>query len=383
LTFNPYKLSDKAQTGFFILFSAALAVTVPYFYVQLIPSLFFVLLIVIFFKRAGFDKRSVWKSFLFACLGLLLAFAHVYFQTQVRVKNDAFPEIQFVDEQEGNLISKNNRDFDFGNIKNPQLNKILTSSFFQKNILPLYGTGIDILRAKGIRSPLDLSQIKTYGMILISVIVFMYGIKKKKFGLVLFSGLIFFYGVSLQTGILELSFYRGRIGWYFSMLTPILLAYFLDEFEYKEKVEYALYGVLILAYGLSFVSPPTFNRHYCPGLFDLAKEITYKTNKTIKLLTNESDIQLYSEQIQVYPLNKGSIDSFDEDYIIFEKKFCSGISDRDSKVLANDLTYQAGLTNQQSEKRKTKALFDSYKQSSRFTGYTPFWQNDYFEVWAK
>ena len=182
------RITEKTNLWLLILSSSALAITVPYFYIGLIPGTFLLLILSFLFReKLGTYWRYVSKALaIFIVFGFFLALGHVFLQTKVLHKSDnAFPKIRQATIVNGILIESNN----YTNTNNNNNHTKAHNNNHTKahnNIGAMCSTFFDIMSIKNIRPFNNMLAAGAYAWILISLIGIFYAAKKNILLIIIF-----------------------------------------------------------------------------------------------------------------------------------------------------------------------------------------------------
>jgi hypothetical protein len=358
LVSKPKELSEKIIIIFYLILSTALAVTVPYLYVQLIPVIFIILLSSYLFKNI-MNLSFMKKIFIITLLGFIISFTHVYIQTNILHPNGSFPKINTA-----NKDGSTNSTYQY--IKDP--------SAFNRYALPMTNTGIDVLKIKNIRPTDTVLGAGAYIWIIISFFMFFYSIKRKNsllFNLSIFS---IIFGISTQTGILELSYYRGRCGWYLLLFSLLGATFIFDEF-YQTKFIKNVYTAFALIFLTTFLRPPVFYRPYFTDIFAFAYKIKKEyPNQKINFITSQKQISLISQNFSTLPLEVESLkkEPSKPQFLILDDVFFNADPILSQQALSTDKNFTAFERNRQTAKQVQKNNITEIKQSSAFGNFKKF-----------
>lgn len=399
LFFTHKKISKRKNLLLFLLFSITLSITLPYLYTQLIPAIILLLLLSLFIGKTkeNYDNtytRYILSLFTISIIGLFVAFGHVFLQTQIISKDDKFPEITKTSEENGALIIKSNRETspEMTHLikRYPPLESITNNTFFKNNVLPIYMTGRDLLEPKGLRSATNILSSKTYVWILISILGIFYAIRKKdKILLTIFSFSIVF-GLSAQTGIMELSTYRGRVGWYVLLLSLFGIVFIFDKF-YQNKYEKIIkYIIIPILFFYSLTNPPVFQRISCNDDSDLTYALAKKnTNEIITIISTQPQLSIISDNVKIIPLDIASLKmvainpTSSTNFIILRNNFCSSLPENFEKALSTDESYKNAQKQKMEWQQAEIKTNENLKSSELFSSYSKIFENKNISVYQK
>ncbi|MFA6475003.1 MAG: hypothetical protein WCV88_02250 [Patescibacteria group bacterium] len=410
---RPKDLTTWQRYSLFFVNGVGLALTVPYLYIQLLPiiGLAWVMMMVI---RTNFEYKQRRYVLICGCLALLafsVGIGHVFLQTKILKRGGGFPEIPIVQQQnnsfqvvsnygtdnimeEYNFNDNNNSNTDIGKtdvgIKKPYLfdnvlSNLQNSAFYQNNLKPMVSSAIDILNVKNIRQINNMLAVGAYLWIFISAFILWHSIKAHNlFGL--FIGVSsFVFGLATQTGILEMSYYRGRCGWYLLLLAILGTVYLAQQFYKQNYVSWLIVGLVILYVG-SFTNPPIFYRSYFASIFDHTYELVQRSNSSpIRFITQMNQLNIFIPNSQLLPqelTNVASDPGTSEQYLILEKKYLVVDPVLSQQAISSDKNYQQFYKQQavlktNFETRRQKILTDSFFQ----THYRLDWSDDNVEFY--
>lgn len=317
------KISYRLRLFLGIIMAIATGVTIPYLSVQLAPIFLILALVAKLFLKSKLNLQAIKIALLSVILCFLVGFGHVYLQTGILKRTTGFPAIETVIvKPDGNVTTTTT--YQATKRFTDKLSHYLPfikNHFFQNYIIPMLMTGEDILKIKNIRPPIGILSLGAYIIMLTAVgsLVFI----KNKPNLTVVSLFVLVFGVATQTGILEISTYRGRSGYYLLFLAPILACLIIDHY-YKSKLnKYGPLAIGILAL-TSTLSVPLFYREYYPDYFQVSTNIVdSQPGKKFLFFTSKTDLKTISSRIQTRPLSENiSLDDCgdNECFVIIEKK---------------------------------------------------------------
>jgi hypothetical protein len=207
--------------------------------------------------------------------------------------------------------------------------------------------------------------------------------QKLKLLFLVFSSSIIF-GLATQTGILEMSLYRGRSGWYLLLLSILGVAIIFDY--YYDKTYSWLCTVAIIGCFLSaVVYPPKFYRAYYPETFNIVQRISEEfPNEEIMIIANSQNLSIISKYIHIITLTSWSLDtSFptQQTFIILEKKFLNLDPIASQQAYSSDVGFVDFNQQQQAAKQSWSEVMQSNRQHAAFAQYSLYWENDNIEVY--
>lgn len=387
---KPQELSIKNSLVFYIISIVSLALTVPYLLVQFIPAIVFLCIIALIairkLHREYFALLS--KMLIISLLGFVLAFGHVYLQSAISKKNNtySFPQIAITHAEDSGLAISTNLDEESNFLaKHQTLSQIASKSTLVKNyLIPMVITGRDTIAAKGLRPINSALGIGAYIWIVISLLMIYFGIKKKDRTLLVFGSFILVFAVATQTGVLEMSTYRGRAGWYLLLFVAVSSVYFLDLIIKKipPSISYILLLILLI---ISFLKPPVFYRPYYSEYFSKAKEIAHRfPNQRILFVTDVWRVTVVSKNFDFEPLEISSLGdycSFDQCFLIMENKFFELDPILSQKLAYVDRDLESFKANQAESQRDQKSRNEEIKSSVLFGHYGIYWQDENISIY--
>ncbi|MFA4995828.1 MAG: hypothetical protein WC536_01645 [Patescibacteria group bacterium] len=394
LLLSPKELSTKLKLLLYLIISIGISFSVPYFFIEYIVAILALVIISIFasFRDPKYKKFLFIVFFIISCFGLFLSLGHVYLQTKLH--KGGFPEIAIAKNQGGKIVSSINTDIDDAKTDN-KLGLVAKNSFnvcaflskglfAKKYLFPVCQTGKDVLNIKNIREPAGLLSVGAYLWIVVSLLMLFYGIKRRDQKKVVFAVFSLVYGISTQTGILEMSYYRGRSGWYLLFLSILGISSIIDELPLK-KISKPVCFFSILLYLLAFTSPPVFYRAYFTEPFLVAYN-AIKENPQDKLvfITNQKNLTLLSDNVSVLNLQKTSlnqISSKEKAFVVLDKKFFQKDPVLSQQALSIDKGYKQFSSQQKLQQKIQENTNSEIKSSLEFSNYAIYWENDNIEVY--
>jgi len=381
--------SKKTFLIFSLIPNIALALTVPYFFVQLIPTLLISFLIIFstkFLKDYIFANISIFL--LIAILGFFISFLHIFIQSSILKRPVGFPEISIaIVDSHGNTIVTNNMNVT-GKITGPftfLIKSIPPNSYLKPLILPMLATGNDILSVKNIRNPGDLLSSGSYLWIATSIIFLFYSYRNKKRTLLLICIFSLSFGLATQTGIFEMSFYRGRSGWYLLLLCLIGICLIIDNLPFRGG-KYLIYSASFLIALSGILKPPIFYRPYYPEYFNLSINISrFDHHLKVCLYTNQTRVSILIPQIILFSgdINRFFESSCDTKYIILEKKYLEVDPVMSQDAISTDKNFQLFYTQQNSNKTNWINNIYQIRTNPEFRKFKLIWQNANLELYSQ
>lgn len=358
LTAMPTDLSARARLGFYALLTVGIALTVPYVFVQYIPALGALWVLVwIFRKRFGKEYWGyLFRLLVISCAGLVLAIGHVVLQTRVLAQVErGFPEISQTVERDGQLIlttNYQNTTVSSGNtgsstVENAHEERGICKKIrdyldkqplYRDYIEPLLTTGKSLLEVKNFRPWSNPTSHRVYYWLLFSIGLTVYAVWRKDRVLLMVGVVSILLSISMQTGILEMAAYRGRVGWYLSLITILTLAIVCDRL-YRPWQRIPLGIICILLYAWSLCAPPVFERQFNKEVFRLAYQAVQENGgQPITFITDQVRLQLLSDKVTVAPLTQGEVEHVRDgkQFVIFGDQVLDALTEYDRQALTND-----------------------------------------------
>ena len=381
-----HKISFRQYFGINLIIILAMAVTVPYFFVQYLIFIVMLLIVVSFIAH----QKTVDFAVLF--IGYLVAFGHVFLETQVLHNGVGFPTIRTIEQTvQGPATSSNYSTTAITNILETQDNsfitKIANNSLFKSIILPLANTGLDVIKIKNILPVNNFLYILSYLATLFSFVLIFLSLKRKNLGLIVLSTAVFVYGISTITGFFEMSDYRGRSGYYFFMLAIFLIVEIFDLLNSGKVLVLKKVALAILFLGSVYLSirmPMEFPRLYYPGLFRVVHEINDKHPEKTAVMSPTTTLFILNNNIENIDYDKSNLNNdYPLSIVILEKKrfdpgttYQSVVFTHYWDVAKNDPKYLQGEAD---FLQKTLDI----RNSNELKSYTLYWQNENIEVFTK
>lgn len=375
---KPKELSEKSLIIFYFILTTSLALTVPYLFVQLIPVALIIYLFSHFSKKdmLKISQHFFFKILIISIVGFFISFGHVYLQTNIIRKNIGFPKINTVN-SDGSLGS--NYQSEFTNISPKLTQNILISKY----ALPMIEIGLDIVKVKNIRPANTILGAGAYVWLAISIFLLIYSIRKNDtllFGLASFS---IIFGISTQTGILEMSFYRGRAGWYLLMFALLGSTFIFDIF-YKTKYQIPSMIFILISSFSAILFPPHFYRPYFNDSFAFAYQIKNKfPNQKINFVTNHRELSLLSENFSTNPLKIDYLQkdkNFDQQFIILDNKFFFADPVLSQSASSADKNFALFKEEQLEDRSLLENDINDVKNSPLFENYFSYFKNNNVSV---
>ncbi len=266
IVFMLKKWQDNIYSKFIygLALSVAALVTAPHILFLTIPG---ILLALIFTFKLSMIKSAIWLA--------ILSLVSVFFASKL-----SSPDIIFEDKS---IDSKSLNFIDFS--------YVLISDWFRIK-LP-------------IRSPLEsMESLGAYLVIAFAGWVLLVSIKRGIKPIIFVSILTIIYGISLQTGIGEFAFMKGRIGWYFMFTSALLLSMVVDQLRIqlpkKTRIYRIIGSLLILNLIIVLLNLPDAYRKDNEKILIEIKKIIRKENRTgLNIYSDLNQMRFVSEKITI------------------------------------------------------------------------------------
>jgi len=375
--FSLDELGGKKVFLLYLTVSLALAVTVPYLLVQFIPALAFLSLVVLITKKSLVAKSK--KLFLIfiaiSVLGFIVSFAHVYLQTKALHVSNSFPELLISDPKTEKVSTNLNKPVT-GGIESADRSAPRHGAFYNSYISPMILTAKDVLSVKNIRPINNFLSAGAYAWTLLSILLIFYSIRKNKKQLLVISALSIIFGFAILTGVFEMTFYRGRSGWYLMFLAAVGIAYMFDEIYQKRDIFWGLVFVILAFFAI--MRPPHYYRAYFPEIFTEAYKISKAAGaERVTVITRYYQLAMISKNLDILPFEEKSLSAEgDKKFLIMEKKYfrvdpvLSQQALSIDRVLKNFNEKQKGYEGNFNEQIKT------ITSSEKFSNFEKYWEND-------
>lgn len=356
---------------FFLLLVTCLSLTLPYLYVQYLPALAVLFLIVLIFRK-HFDRQyfsRLLMVIIVSAIGFLVAFGHVYLQTKVLKRGTNFPAMELTYIENGEIVTTNNfqqaatvsqadsanTEGDNANTEGDNTNtptasaipsqtntdsnkstlkdkfeilidksvsfiktsyknstdKITKNEFFLAYVSPMSKTAWNALMVKNVRTPDSILSIGAYVWIFISMILVPISIHKKNNLLFTVSVFCIVFGVCTQFGIMEIGTYRGRSGWYLMLFTLVSVSLIGDNVlsSFRKISDKVLLLIIVLLGASGLLSPPTYYRPYYSEPYEIIRDITRESPKALlNVLANDSHLSIVSTNVTVNALSSEALE---------------------------------------------------------------------------
>lgn len=317
LIINPNLLDFKKNLIIFTIISIALALTVPYLLVQLIPLYGVLWFFTHFLKNK--EKNKYIKLFKYKSIVLILCFLlalmHVYYFTKIHHNQSLFPNIPTIEKVgEKQIVGNNYQDIEYidklfkkyknsNNIVIQILANSLDNSIVKTFFLPITSTGYEIIQPKNILLNKNILSIGGWLFLICLFPLLLYSLKTNKIKILVISCMGIIFGIGCQTGILEMSYYRGRTAWYFMMIMILTIGLLLDEM-YKNRSNKLIILTIIIFCFISISNPPVFPRLHYSDAFAFTRYISKKTEEKVVIFTEQQELSIVSEKIQIFPIDE-------------------------------------------------------------------------------
>jgi len=284
-----------------ILLTVALSLIVPYFFVQYTIALGLLLLVGLINKHLlprAFIKRLAFMT-LISFSGLLIGLAHTTLQTSVHSAT-YFPSVSSNAAMQSEIM---NRVQTVGVLQNKRTQQLAVTS-----ISPFIANGLDLISIKAIRSPEDVLGAGAYGWIIISCVLMIISLIQQRKSLFVLAFISIIYGIITQTGMFELTTYKGRSGWYLLLLTILGLMFIFDRFAIKFSQKY-LKPILLVSSLTSIFIPPVYYRAYHTDQFNFLAEYVVLHREPTIVYAGSKELALLDDGIKVVALSSELIDN--------------------------------------------------------------------------
>lgn len=373
--------STKISLVLFSIFSVCLALTVPYLLITIIPA-YLITYLIILIARKNFSKRLPRYILFFNLIlagGLIISFLHVFVQSSVLERYYGFPNVQVAPEKPIIETETDIQKIDSGELTDGlHLPKFVTNNSF---LNPIIGTSIDILKIKNIRSASSVLGLGGYLWIAFSVFLVMYSIRKKNAVLLTIAACSIVFGLATQTGILEISTYRGRSGWYLLLLSLMGIIMFFDELKIKKILNWVLGASLILA-ASGFLYPPIFYRPYYEDEFKRIKNISQEyRDKIILVVAREKYLRLVAPNIETLELNPSSLGK-DNTFVVIEKKIFKPDPTLSQAAISTDKNFSQYNKRFEILNTKLSEKNEQIMSSEQFSKFSKIFEDENFEIFS-
>jgi hypothetical protein len=248
-----------------------------------------------------------------------------------------------------------------------------------ENVMPVLSVAGEILRVKNVREWNSLLGAGSYAWMLVSAGLLVYGLKRRSAWLTLLAVSSIAFGVATQTGSLELSYYRGRSGWYLMLLSQ-LGAVTIFDLLYRRHYRWIAYGGLAVLYVGSLFSPPVFYRPYYTAPFTIAKQIELAhPDQPIHFITNTWQLVMVSKNFTTAPLVVGSVQNAPavaERYIVVEKSFFPVDPVLSQQAYSTDADFTEFNARQRDLHNAATDEITAIRELPEFADYQVYWEDD-------
>jgi hypothetical protein len=409
ITANSTKAGYQARS--FIIFgiiTAALSLTLPYLYIQYLPTLVVLILIALLFKKylkTDYLKHLV-VILIISIIGFFVAFGHVYLQTKILKRATNFPAMELTYLDNGEIIKTDNYQIDSvssdgqntaslsdntlqehsaGTQVNDFFKKLKQTDIFVQYITPMSNIAWNAFMIKNVRMPNNVLSLGAYLWIVLSVILIPISIIKKNMIFYTISVFSLVFGISTQFGILEISTYRGRSGWYLMLLTSIGLAFIIDYIIANKIDGKKLILPAIIALGVvGIIKPPVYYRPYYVKPYEIIRSIVKKSPEaSISIITRDKHISVLSDNISAKVLEDNAIKepcAKDICLLVVENELTAVDPVLSQQASAIDKNFQAFAKQQNEERLKNAAQIQKIKSMPEFKSYKLYWRNSDIEI---
>lgn len=366
----------KINLSFFLIFSVALALTVPYLFVEVFPAFLIFLFMVLFFKKSF---KIGYSHYLFLInvilvLGFAASFGHVYIQSKILKRYSGFPGIAITySKPDGTQVDTSNEEL----ADNLHLPRFIENNRYLRSIV---GTGYDLAKIKNIRPANSVLGLGAYLWIACSFFLLFYALRKKNAVLLAVAVLSIFFGLCTQTGMFEMSNYRGRSGWYLLMFSIFGLVIFVDHVYQKKMLRWFL-AICIILSATGFFLPPKFYRSYYDEEFRVVSQIARQySDKNITLITNNHQLDIVAENITIQRLipdflqNDNPVLMIEKEMLYPDPVLSQGAASTDKNFIEFNKQFEAA-------KEQLKADNNEILSSEQFKNFKKFFENEEFTIY--
>jgi hypothetical protein len=392
----------------FSIITTALSLTLPYLYIQYLPALSILVLIAFIFKKyfnPDYIKHLL-IILIISIIGFILCFGHVYLQTKILKRATDFPGMELTYIENGEIVTTNNYQMSEPDPNNNgstsasgtgktnlfktkidnALAELKQQEFFVSYVAPMSNVAWNALIIKNVREPKDLLSMGAYLWIILSIVLIPISIVRKNKIFYTISVFSLIFGVATQFGILELTTYRGRSGWYLMLFTLIGGAFILDWIIAKKIDRHKFILPIIAVLGIiGFVKPPTYYRPYYTSPYEVVKDIVSKSpTASVNIITRDNHISVVSKNISTENLTEEKIKepcARNICLIIIENKLLSVDPVLSQQASSLDKNFEF-FTKQQSDlKSKNTALIEKIKIMPEFKSYELYWEDNNLQIY--
>jgi len=165
---------------------------------------------------------------------------------------------------------------------------------------------IDWARVKApIRSPIEsIESLGAYLIIMAAVLVLLVSGNRINKPLMFVSVMTIVYGVVLVTGIGELGFMKGRIGWYFMWTTALFLSMIFDQSKIylpKKISQYSIIGFFLIINFIVviFNLPDAYRKDNETILIEMDKIVKKENRNELNIYTDLQEMRFISEKVRI------------------------------------------------------------------------------------
>lgn len=406
-----YENKNKDRNLLLVIFSiiiVALSLTLPYFYIQYLPTLLVLFLIALMFRKyfnADYIKHLI-MILVISAIGFAIAFGHVYLQTKILNRATDFPGMELTYIQNGEIVTTDNYQMsdplpnDSGSAGSADTNKdhsiktkindafvkLKQQEIFISYITPMTNVAWNALTIKNIRVPNDILSLGAYLWILLSIILIPVSIIRKNTVLYTISVFSVIFGLATQLGVLEISTYRGRSGWYLMLLTSIGIAFIVDWIIAKRIDRHKFILPIIAILGIvGIIKPPIYYRPYYTQPYEVVKKMVVESpDASINVITRDKHINALSDNISTKVLAEEMVKepcTKDICLIIIENKLMSVDPVLSQQASSIDKNFQVFAQQQNDAKSRNTELIKKIKNLPQFKSYELYWTNDNIEIY--
>lgn len=402
-----HDMSWRRRLGLFSLLGLALAVTVPYFFIQFFFVIFALFIISCVWRQPFSWKRCIVFMFIVVlCIGV--AVGHVYLQTKVLHRGGSFPEIPIITNENNEVLLISN--FDDSVTEDPNngivvdqtsgpsasdesvVERAFGSAFFDRlqqftwyqQMRPMILTIMDVFSFKQIRPANTLLNIGAYAWFVIAIVMLVSGLKTRSPLWIVVAVASIIYGFVIQTGSLELSFYRGRSGWYLLWLALFGIVVIFERY-YRPAWKWPILVAGFITAIWAVTHPPMFYRPYYREVFDASwLSIDATARPRLFIISRQHLLGLMYPSAVILPYDVPTLllpDSASNRYLIFEKDFYTVDPVLSQQGLNGDADYSVFYEQQTMQKAAFDQTSAAMQSSPQFTNYTAVWQNDHIVIY--
>lgn len=299
------------------IFCLMLALSVPYLFITLAPA-FLILTLIVFILKKKFPKgypRYVLAILLIVLFGVIASLGHVIVQSKFLHRFYGFPNVKVVTDQQFTETGEGEFAPSGSLADSNKLPKFVSENIFLK---PLVGTTIDVFKIKTIRPLNNILGLGGYLWIAFSLFLFVISLRRKNNFLLTVALMSIVFGIFTQTGLFEVSSYKGRSGWYLMLLSIFGIVAVLDETIPSKFNNWILVGCILIA-SSGFISPPKFYQGYYEDEFRKIREIAKQVpDRKIKLVSGSRHLNIVSPNLVPLALDERNVTD-DDTLVVIEK----------------------------------------------------------------